>query len=267
MSKRHREPTLSTAMTMTDPSWPEPNARELALEPARRPPVLRAMARRRFLQQAGAGATVLAFGGVYTIADGGLIATAKAQTRADGRPRLPPGQQVITSIRPMGGTPGDTSKSNYRLRIHGEVTHELDLDFRALLKMTQVTRAEDVHCVTGWTLLGAKWTGVQLKALARQAGVKDTARFVIFEAAHGYTANIPIADALRDNVMVAHKLDGAPLTTEHGSPVRAVVPDLYFWKSAKWLTGIRFVRRDESGYWEKRGYNDHGDPWTEQRYS
>lgn len=250
-----------------DPSWPEPDAQELAREPARRPPVLRAMARRRFLAQAGAGATVLAFGGVYTIAEDGLTAQAKAETRPDGRPRLPPGQQVITSLRPMGGEPGDTSKSNYRLRIHGEVSTELDLDFRALLKLSQVTRAEDVHCVTGWTVLGAKWTGVQLKTLAKQAGVKDTARFVIFEAAHGYTANIPIADALRDNVMVAHKLDGAPLTTEHGAPIRAVVPDLYFWKSAKWLTGIRFVRRDESGYWERRGYNDHGDPWIEERYS
>ncbi|PRP90269.1 Sulfoxide reductase catalytic subunit YedY precursor [Enhygromyxa salina] len=246
---------------------PDPTLEELAREPARRPAVLRAMARRRFLQQAGAGATVLAFGGIYTIAEDGLFARAKAETRADGRPRVPPGQQVITKLRPMGGEPGDTSKSKYRLRIHGEVSNELDLGFRDLLKITQVTRASDVHCVTGWTVLGAKWTGVQLQTLAKRAGVKDTARFVIFEAAHGYTANVPLADALADEVMVAHKLDGAPLTTEHGAPMRAVVPDLYFWKSAKWLTGIRFVRRDESGYWERRGYSNRGDPWTEDRYS
>ncbi|KIG12232.1 Sulfite oxidase [Enhygromyxa salina] len=257
MSKPRPEPS--------EPSWSNLDAQAQTAE--RRPAVLRAMARRRFLQQAGAGAAVLAFGGAYVIAEDGLIARAKAETRPDGRPRLPPGQQVITSVRPMGGQPGDTSKSNYWLRIHGEVDNPIDLDFRAILKQTQVTRAEDVHCVTGWTVLGAKWTGVQLKTLAKLVGVKDTARFVIFEAAHGYTSNIPIADALRDNVMVAHKLDGAPLTTEHGAPVRAVVPDLYFWKSAKWLTGIRFVRRDVSGYWEQRGYNDHGDPWKEQRYS
>lgn len=231
-----------------------------------RPAVRRAMARRRFLQRAGAGATVLAFGGVYTIADDGLFARAKAETRPDGRARVPPGQQVITRLRPMGGQAGDTSKSNYRVRVHGEVEHELDLSFRDLLKMTQVTRAEDVHCVTGWTVLGAKWTGVQLKSLAAQAKVKDTARFVIFEAAHGYTANVPIKNALADNVMLAHKLDGAPLTVEHGAPLRAVVPDLYFWKSAKYVTGVRFVRRDESGYWERRGYNDRGDPWLEERY-
>lgn len=224
------------------------------------------MDRRRFLQHAGSGATLLVFGGVYAIADDGLFGEAKAETRADGRPRVPPGQQVITKLRPMGGEPGDTSKSNYRLRVHGEVTTELDLGFRDLLQMTQVTRAEDVHCVTGWTVLGAQWTGVQISSLAKQAGVKDTARFVVFEAAHGYTANLPIAHALAANSMLAHKVDGAPLTVEHGAPLRAVVPDLYFWKSAKYLTGIRFVRRDEPGYWEVRGYHNRADPWLEERY-
>jgi DMSO/TMAO reductase YedYZ molybdopterin-dependent catalytic subunit len=230
------------------------------------PAVRRAMDRRRFLQHAGSGATLLAFGGVYAIADDGLFAEAKAETRADGRQRVPPGQQVITKLRPMGGEPGDTSKSNYRLRVHGEVTTELDLGFRDLLKMAQVTRAEDVHCVTGWTVLGARWTGVQISSLAKLAGVKDTARFVVFEAAHGYTANLPISNALAANSMIAHKVDGAPLTVEHGAPLRAVVPDLYFWKSAKYLTGIRFVRRDAPGYWEVRGYHNRADPWLEERY-
>jgi DMSO/TMAO reductase YedYZ molybdopterin-dependent catalytic subunit len=231
------------------------------------PAVVRAMARRRFLQTAGTGATLLAFGAVYAIADDGLIATAKASTRSDGRPRVPPGQTVITKIRPMGGDEGDPSKSQYRLRVYGEVTNELDLDFRALLKLPQVTRAEDVHCVTGWTLLGARWTGVQLKEIAARAGVKDTARHVIFEAAHDYTANVRLDEALADNVMLAHKLDDVPLALEHGAPLRAVVPDLYFWKSAKWLTGIRFSKRDAPGYWETRGYHNHADPWQEERYS
>ena len=231
------------------------------------PAVARAMARRRFIQQAGAGTALLAFGGVYTIADDGVFATAKAQTRADGRERVPPGQRVITSLRPMGGQPGDTSKSKYRLRVHGEVQTPLDLSFRDLLGIKQVTRAEDVHCVTGWTVLGAQWTGVQIATLAKQAGVLQTARYVIFEAAHGYTANVPIEHAIAANAMVAHKLDGVPLATEHGAPVRAVVPNLYFWKSAKWLTGIRFSKRDESGFWEVRGYHDRGDPWREERYS
>ncbi|MFO7562871.1 MAG: molybdopterin-dependent oxidoreductase [Enhygromyxa sp.] len=225
------------------------------------------MARRRFLQTAGPGATLLAFGAVYAIADDGLLSTARAQTRSDGRARVPPGQTVITRIRPMGGDEGDPSKSKYRLRVYGEVRTELDLDFRALLKLPQVTRSEDVHCVTGWSVLGAKWTGVQLKEIARRAGVEDTARHVIFEAAHGYTTNLAIGDALADKVILAHKLDEVPLALEHGAPLRAVVPDLYFWKSAKWLTGIRFSRRDAPGYWETRGYHNHADPWKEERYS
>ena len=231
------------------------------------PDLAQTFARRRFLQQASAGATLMALGGVYTIADDGFLAAAKAQTLADGRSRVPPNQRVITSLRPMGGQPGDPSKSKHRLKIHGEVQTELDLGFRDLLKISQVTRAEDVHCVTGWTVLGAKWTGVQIATLAKQAGVLKTARYVIFEAAHGYTANVPIEHAIAANAMVAHKLDGVPLAGEHGAPLRAVVPNLYFWKSAKWLTGIRFAKRDESGYWERRGYHDRGDPWLEERFA
>jgi DMSO/TMAO reductase YedYZ molybdopterin-dependent catalytic subunit len=173
---------------------------------------------------------------------------------------------MITALKPMGGQEGDPAKANFRLRVHGEVKTELDLDFKALLKLPQVTRASDVHCVTGWTVLGAKWTGVQLQEIANAAGVKGTAKHVIFEAAHGYTANVPLAEALHESVLVAHKLDGDPLARENGAPVRAVVPDLYFWKSAKWLTGIRFVSRDEPGFWEVRGYHNHADPWKEERY-
>jgi DMSO/TMAO reductase YedYZ molybdopterin-dependent catalytic subunit len=89
---------------------------------------------------------------------------------------------------------------------------------------------------------------------------------VIFEAAHGYTANVPLREALGPQIMVVRELAGAPLPRAHGGPLRALVPHLYFWKSAKWLTGIRFVARDEPGYWETRGYHNHGDPWREERY-
>lgn len=225
------------------------------------PSVLESIERRRFLQTASRGAALFALGGVYAITD-----EARAEKRADGRERVPPGQRVITALKPMGGEPGDPGKSKYRLSVHGEVADPLDLDFRTLLGMKTVTQALDVHCVTGWTVLGARWTGVRLKTLADAAKVKDTARHVIFEGAHGYTANVPIKEALADSVMVAWELDDVPLAGEHGSPVRAVVPDLYFWKSAKWLTGIKFVRNDEPGYWETRGYHNHADPWTEERY-
>ncbi len=230
------------------------------------PDLLEGMARRRFIRVAASGTAIAALGGVYVIGDG-LIGSARGEARPDGRPRLPPGQRVLQRLKPMGGVEGDGSRSKFRLRVHGEVENPFEIDFRALLKMKQVERALDVHCVTGWSLLGGKWAGVQLKRLAERAQPSARARHVIFEAAHGYTANVRIDEALADDVMVAHRLDGVPLARAHGSPVRAVVPDLYFWKSAKWLTGIRFVRRDEPGYWERRGYNNHADPWLEERYA
>jgi DMSO/TMAO reductase YedYZ molybdopterin-dependent catalytic subunit len=152
------------------------------------------------------------------------------------------------------------------LRIYGEVDKPLDLSLAELLALEQQQIVADVHCVTGWSMLDAAFTGVTLMALAARAGVREQARHVVFEAAHGYTANVPRRDALKPNVAIVHQHNGKPLAQAHGAPIRALVPDLYFWKSAKWLTGIRFVRGDEPGYWETRGYHNHGDPWREERY-
>ncbi len=227
----------------------------------------RLLARRRFIQRAASGTLLVAFGGgLYAIADD-LSRVARAEPRRDGRPRLPPGQRVISALKPMGGEVGDVRPSSFRLRVHGEVEGPFTLDFAQLLAEPQVTLASDVHCVTGWSVLGARFTGVRVKDLAERARPKPTARYVVFEAAHGYTSNVRLEEALAPNVLVAHRLNDAPLARAHGAPVRAVVPDLYFWKSAKWLTGIRFVSRDEPGYWETRGYHNRADPWREERYS
>jgi DMSO/TMAO reductase YedYZ molybdopterin-dependent catalytic subunit len=225
-----------------------------------------ALARRRFIQSAGAGTVILALGGVYVLSDT-LTREARAQTRPDGRPRLPPGQRVIEALRPMGGEPGDPSPGAYRLRVHGEVEDPFELSFAELLTQPQTELALDVHCVTTWSVLGAKFKGVRVSDLADRAKLRKSARYVIFEAAHGYSSNISLRDALKPTVMVAHQLNGAPLPRAHGAPVRAIAPDFYFWKSAKWLTGIRFSDHDEPGYWETRGYNNHADPWREERYA
>ncbi len=226
----------------------------------------RRMARRKFVTQAAAGSTIAVLGGLYYFSDS-LTREARAQTRSDGRPRLPPGQRVLSALRPMGGRPGNPKTSEFRLEVHGEVEKPFVLDFAQLLKLPQVTAHVDVHCVTGWSLIGAQWKGVRVSELARMAGLKKSARHVIFEAAHGYTANIRRREALKDNVMVVYEHEGKRLGAAHGAPVRSLVPDLYFWKSAKWLTGIRFVEHDEPGYWETRGYHNHADPWKEERYS
>lgn len=219
--------------------------------------------RRSFLRKAAVGTAFVAVGGVLAKMLGeDFVLTA----RADGRPRLPPGQHAIEALKPMGGDEGDGTFEAFRLKVHGAVAKPFEVDYKALLQLPQVEKQADVHCVTKWSLLGGVWKGVQIAALARLAEVKPEARFVILEGANGYTANVPMKEATADYAMVTYRLNGKPFSIDHGAPVRGLIPDLYFWKSAKWLTGIRFVREDQPGYWETRGYHNHGDPWREERY-
>ncbi len=227
----------------------------------------RAIGRRQLVLGAAAGTIVAAIGGVYVFRGERATEEARALQLPDGRPRLPPGQRVIEKLRDMGGSPGDPSLSAYRLRVHGEVEEPLELDYAALLRLPQTEQSSDVHSVTRWAVLDGRWTGVQVRHLAELAKVRPEAKHVIFEAANGYTTNVPIEEALRPNVLVAHHLGGDPLAFPNGAPVRGLVPDLYFWKSAKWLSGIRFARFDEPGFWEVRGYHNHADPWKEERFS
>ncbi len=222
--------------------------------------------RRTALGLAAGGAVVALGGWLFRQAGSRQEAAARAQTRPDGRPRLPPGQHLLTALKPMGGAPGDPDPAKFRLSVGGKVRKPMQLDYSLLLALPQTDLVCDVHCVTTWSCFDVAWRGVRLTEIMELAGVRDTARHVIFEAPGGYTANIPIEEALKPNVMVAYRMFGDPLPLENGPPVRALVPDLYFWKSAKWLTGIRFLEQDEPGYWETRGYHNHGDPWLEERY-
>jgi DMSO/TMAO reductase YedYZ molybdopterin-dependent catalytic subunit len=222
--------------------------------------------RRQFIQRAAVGTTLAVLGGLYYFGED-AFGQPNTERRPDGRLRVPPGQRVLQALRPMGGQPGSPLRKDFRLRISGEVEQPMELDFDALSKLEPNEAALDVHCVTGWSVLGARFTGVPMQVLANLAKPRAAVRYVIFEAAHGYTANVPLREALAPSSRLAFALDGAPLAQPHGSPVRAVVPDLYFWKSPKWLTGIKFVNLDQPGYWERRGYNNHGDPWREERYA
>ncbi len=188
------------------------------------------------------------------------------QIRPDGQPRIPPGQEAIKKILDMGGSPGTATVDNFTLHIQGEVEKPFVLSYQELLALEQVRLTCDVHCVTGWTLLDSRWTGVRLSTLMRLAKLRKEANFVIFEAAAGYTANIPITEARKENVILAHSFFGQKLPKKHGGPVRALVPDRYFYKSAKWLEGIKFTAKDEPGYWERNGYSNSADPWKEERY-
>src|SRR5258706_15593099 len=155
--------------------------------------------RRRFIRLAASGTALAVLGGSYLISDD-LTRVAQAQTRSDGRPRLPPGQRALKAWKPMGGEPGDPSLAQFQLKVHGEVEAPYVLSYAELVGMPQTSLAVDVHCVTGWSVMDAKVKGVLLSDLAGRAKVKPSARHVIFEAAHGYTSNLPLREALGPKV-------------------------------------------------------------------
>jgi DMSO/TMAO reductase YedYZ molybdopterin-dependent catalytic subunit len=195
-------------------------------------------------------------------------AQAQAQVQSEEWERLPPGQHLTRGFPVLDlGVRPPIDLQKWRLELTGEVKTPFSLswaEFRALPRASQVS---DFHCVTTWSKFDVSWGGVPFRAIAEQVGVKPEARFVIAQGAEGYTTNIPLEDCLREDVLLADELDGQPLPLEHGGPVRLIVPHLYAWKSAKFLSGLRFSAVDEPGFWETRGYHNYADPWREQRYS
>jgi DMSO/TMAO reductase YedYZ molybdopterin-dependent catalytic subunit len=125
----------------------------------------------------------------------------------------------------------------------------------------------DISCVTKWTKLDMKWFGVSIDTLLEHAEVDPGGKYVTAFSDGGYTANVPLAELINGQAFIAHRFEDEPLSAEHGGPARLVVPHLYFWKSAKWVRGLRFAAGDEPGFWESLGYHMHGDPWKEERYS
>ncbi|HEU5315061.1 MAG TPA: molybdopterin-dependent oxidoreductase, partial [Chloroflexota bacterium] len=120
---------------------------------------------------------------------------------------------------------------------------------------------------TRWSKLDTRWEGVAFSHIAEVARPKPSARFVIFHAEGGFTSNVPLETAMRPDCLLAWHYDGAPLSAEHGYPLRAIVPGTYFWKSAKWLRGVEFTAEDQLGFWERNGYHNAADPWKEERFS
>jgi DMSO/TMAO reductase YedYZ molybdopterin-dependent catalytic subunit len=183
------------------------------------------------------------------------------------RRRLPPGQHLTSGfpVLDLGARP-EIDRSAWKLRVTGLVDQPRFFSWEAFRALPRVNQLADFHCVTSWSRFDVRWGGVPFRALAQAVGIRPEARFVIAYSSDGYTTNLPLADCLREEVLLADELDGAPLPIEHGGPVRLVVPRLYGWKSAKFLRGFRLAAADEPGFWEARGYHNYGDPWREQRY-
>jgi DMSO/TMAO reductase YedYZ molybdopterin-dependent catalytic subunit len=183
--------------------------------------------------------------------------------------RIPPGQSqtVKWPVLDASGTP-PVDMSKWRLEVFGLVEREVSLTWDEFMALPRVEVFSDFHCVTRWSRLDNTWTGVSVATLMELAGgVKPEAQFV---SAHGYdygwTTNLPLADFLSEDALVATHHDGVALTPEHGGPARLVVPQLYAWKSAKWVGAIELLAEDKPGFWERNGYHNHGDPWKEERF-
>ena len=153
----------------------------------------------------------------------------------------------------------------WTLSLIGEIDKFKNWTWDEFRKLPSETISQDVHCVTGWSKLDTVWEGVSIDTLLE--GVETSAEYAMAFSDGGYTTNLPLEDLTGGKAWVVFNFDGAPLEAEHGGPARLLVPHLYFWKSAKWVRGLRLMDKDEPGFWETYGYHMYGDPWLEQRYS
>jgi DMSO/TMAO reductase YedYZ molybdopterin-dependent catalytic subunit len=187
--------------------------------------------------------------------------------RRDDAPsdRVPPGQYVTDDfpVLSAGPTP-HTSLDDWDLTITGEVDGLRRWSWDEFRALPSEPVTVDIHCVTKWSKLDSEWEGVPLDTLLD--GVDTTAEYVVAFCDGGYTTNLPLEDLTEGKAWIAFAFDGEPLDPEHGGPARLLVPHLYFWKSAKWVRGLRLAATDEPGFWEQNGYHNYGDPWKEQRY-
>lgn len=183
--------------------------------------------------------------------------------------RIPPGQSRTKKwpVLDAGGPP-KIDLARWRLTVRGLVGREASWRWDEFLKLPRVKVFSDFHCVTRWSRLGNIWEGVSTRELIERAGgpLPEAAFVMAYGYDRGWNTNLPLADFLAEDALVALEHDGEPLAAEHGGPARLVAPRLYAWKSAKWLESIEIMDRDRAGFWEKNGYHMHGDPWTEERY-
>jgi DMSO/TMAO reductase YedYZ molybdopterin-dependent catalytic subunit len=182
--------------------------------------------------------------------------------------RVPPGQKLTEKWPALHfGTVPDIVISQWVFAISGLVEEERGLNYQEFMSLPRVRVFSDIHCVTGWSKLDNFWEGVSTSQIRQLVSILPEAKFVMVHSAGGFTTNLSLGDFFQPDVLFAIKHNNEPLTPEHGYPLRLVVPRLYFWKSAKWVTGVEFMAEDRKGFWETYGYHNHGDPWKEERYS
>jgi DMSO/TMAO reductase YedYZ molybdopterin-dependent catalytic subunit len=185
--------------------------------------------------------------------------------------RVPPGQYVTDKfpVLHFGEVPSYTDlEHTWDLRVWGEIAVPARFSFTEFRALPTVEVTLDIHCVTRWSKLDTTWRGVRFSEFLQHIpALTPDARHVLAHCEQGFTANVPLEVLMDEQALLAYQYGGEELTPEHGYPLRLLVPKKYFWKSAKWLRGLEFLSEDKLGFWERYGYNNHADPWLEERYS
>ena len=188
--------------------------------------------------------------------------------RGERDERLPPGQYDAGSSWPVltAEVTPTIATADWTFRIDGLVERPTTWTWDEIHALPESTYEGAIHCVTTWSKFDMTWKGISVDTLLEAVGVRPEAQFAVVFCHTAYTTNLPLADLTDGKAWVAWEADGEPLDRQHGGPARLLVPHLYFWKSAKFVAGLRLVEHDEPGFWEVNGYHDRGDPWLEQRY-
>jgi DMSO/TMAO reductase YedYZ molybdopterin-dependent catalytic subunit len=196
--------------------------------------------------------------------DGRLLTGTTADPEAE---RLPPGQRLTRDwpVLDLGAQP-EVTPARFRLDIDGAVRHPLSLRLDEFMALPQQDSVSDMHCVTQWSRYDNHWQGVAARTLIEMVQPRESVGHVLLHAYDGYTTNVRLDQFDQPDVFLVHGWEGAPITGEHGGPVRALIPRLYLWKSAKWIQRVEFAERDRPGFWERNGYHNNADPWLEERY-
>jgi DMSO/TMAO reductase YedYZ molybdopterin-dependent catalytic subunit len=187
------------------------------------------------------------------------------QMQSEGR--LPPGQSLTLKwpVLHYGSVPRFDA-ARWDFRVWGVVANPLRLTWDEFNRLPRMKNVSDFHCVTRWSRFDNEWQGVAFREILRLVLPEAEAHYVLVHAEQGFTANVPLADLDRDDVLLAMHHDGQPLSADHGYPLRLIVPHLYAWKSVKWVRGLEFLEKDAAGFWEQNGYHMYGDPFKEQRF-
>jgi DMSO/TMAO reductase YedYZ molybdopterin-dependent catalytic subunit len=181
--------------------------------------------------------------------------------------RIPPGQYTTDRFPVLhAGVVPKVDLATWSFSVDGLVENPITLSYEEVRARPALERTVDIHCVTKWSKLDTRWEGAGVADLLAEARPLPAATHVLVMAEHGFTANLPLPDLIRDENLLAYRYGAEELEPDHGWPLRLVVPHLYFWKSVKWVRGLRLLASDQPGFWERNGYHMYGDPWREQRY-